>query len=158
MGNQSNCDAALKRHRVVKGSESGHCCFEATVIDTAKEVAGHPDWVCECFDLSRAHAIADAMNAADEEPLSEKVPDPVFQDGCGKEFDVLSALVYFPLGSSPFVVWPSQIITDANTGKWEMCAQTLDSNRSYWIEGSMFKQHTLLLKLDATSEEFLAAF
>jgi|GEM_PF-5983942 len=59
------------RYQVVKGSESAHCCFEATVVDTEKEVHDRPDWVCECFDPARAHAIADALNRADEAPLDE---------------------------------------------------------------------------------------
>ena len=60
------------RYQVIKGSVTSHCYFEATVVDTEKKSLGHPDWICECFDLSRAHAIADAMNTADESPLSEK--------------------------------------------------------------------------------------
>lgn len=64
------------RYQVVMGSESAHCCFEATVIDTAKEVLGHPDWVCECFDPPRAHDIAAALNAADEAPLEPTIGIP----------------------------------------------------------------------------------
>lgn len=60
------------RYKVIKGSESGHCCFEATVVDTHVQTLGHDDWVCECFDLPRAHQIAEALNAADEAPLETK--------------------------------------------------------------------------------------
>ena len=61
------------RYQVVKGSESGHCCFEATVVDTHKKCSGghHDDWVCECFNLSQAHQIADALNTVERLPLSE---------------------------------------------------------------------------------------
>lgn len=58
------------RYQVVTQSESGHCCFEATVVDTEKP---HPyykdkfDWICECFDVEQAELIADALNRAEEE-------------------------------------------------------------------------------------------
>jgi hypothetical protein len=140
-----------ERYQVVKGSESGHCCFEATVIDTEKEVLGHPDWVCECFDPPRAHAIADALNAADEAPLSEV--EPVFQDRCGKEFDVLSALLYFPAeNGDPVLVFPCQTETNADTGRWKMYVMTL-AGHQYLIYGRMFKKNLQLLKLEASGEE-----
>lgn len=62
------------RYEVIKGSESSHCCFEATVTDTHKKCHGdhHDDWVCECFNVSRAHQIADALNIADEAPLDDE--------------------------------------------------------------------------------------
>lgn len=49
-----------ERYKVVEGSESAHCCFEATVVDTqfCNEL------VCECFDMESAQKIADALNAA----------------------------------------------------------------------------------------------
>jgi hypothetical protein len=59
------------RYEVKKGSESGHCCFEATVVDNHKKTRNGLDWACECFDVSRAHQIADALNVADEAPLDE---------------------------------------------------------------------------------------
>lgn len=45
------------RYVVVSGSESGHCCFEFTVVDTQEETT-----VCECFDEVSAVKIADALN------------------------------------------------------------------------------------------------
>lgn len=155
MGTQAKC---TKRYRVVKDSESGHCCFEATVIDTAKEVAGHPDWACECFDLPRAHAIADAMNMADEAPLSEKTPGPVFQDRCGKEFDVHSALLYFPNEGEPRLVLPGQTESDLDTNRWEMYVVTLVGSHQYLVRGNMFEAHPWLLKLEASGEDIEAAF
>lgn len=58
------------RYKVVEGSQSAHCCFEATVVDTTKPVMiggehyeGQFDPICECFDRSDADAICAAMNA-----------------------------------------------------------------------------------------------
>ena len=55
-----------ERYKAVKGSESGHCCFDATVVDTQTPHPTFPehDWVCECFDMETAQKIADALNAA----------------------------------------------------------------------------------------------
>jgi hypothetical protein len=148
------CDCNTKRYRVVKGSESAHCCFEATVVDTTKEVVGHYDWICECFDLSRAHAIADAMNAADGAPLNEKTPEPVYQDRCGKEFDVLSALLYFPDGKSdPMLVLPCHSEYNTNTGRWTLHVKTLVDSHPYLISGYMFKKNSQLLKLEASGDD-----
>jgi hypothetical protein len=64
------------RYQVVDGSQSAHCCFEATVVDTTKPVIiagkqwtrgdGEPQWeaVCECFYREDADRIAAAMNAS----------------------------------------------------------------------------------------------
>lgn len=53
-----------ERYKVVKGSESGHCCFEATVVDTQTHTNGEFDEVCECFNMEIAQEVADALNAA----------------------------------------------------------------------------------------------
>lgn len=56
-----------ERYKVVEGSESGHCCFDATVVDTQTPHPFYSDdyaWVCECFDIESAQNIADALNAA----------------------------------------------------------------------------------------------
>ena len=54
------------RYKVLEGSESGHCCFEATVVDTMKPlfICGEPkcEQVCECFALADAERICLAMN------------------------------------------------------------------------------------------------
>jgi len=67
--------ASSGRFEVREGSESGHCCFEATVVDTATP---HPvygtlnppqfNWVCECFEVEDARRIAAALNAAEGKP------------------------------------------------------------------------------------------
>lgn len=57
----------LPRYKVVRGSESGHCCFEATVIDTqSTEYHQSGDWIAECFDEKDAERICAVLNAAEE--------------------------------------------------------------------------------------------
>lgn len=58
------------RYKAVNGSQSAHCCFEATVVDTTKPVMiggkhykGQFEPVCECFDSEDAERIVAAMNA-----------------------------------------------------------------------------------------------
>lgn len=65
------------RYQIYKGSQSAHCCFEATVVDTTKPTmigdkhykdAGddgqfHYEPVCECFDTADAEMICGALNA-----------------------------------------------------------------------------------------------
>ena len=65
------------RYKIINGSNSGHCCFEATVVDMAKsEIIGgeyyagsdgdiYYEIVCECFSMEDAQLICDALNAAD---------------------------------------------------------------------------------------------
>ena len=61
------------RFRVVDGSQSAHCCFAATVVDTTQPVMvggehyeGQFVAVCECFQEGKAKKIAEALNAAEE--------------------------------------------------------------------------------------------
>ena len=62
---------------VIPKSQSAHCCFEATVVDTnaPKVFNGVPyiddgvpqyEAVCECFDIADAQRIANALNAEEE--------------------------------------------------------------------------------------------
>ena len=68
----------MSRYQVSAKSESAHCCFEATVLDTeswqwadnAKTVpllkadgTLYYESVCECFELAHAEMIAAALNA-----------------------------------------------------------------------------------------------
>lgn len=66
------------RYVVVSGSETAHCCFEATVVDTARPrvIGGKPfapngaqryENVCECLDVEDAEMIANALNAPQNE-------------------------------------------------------------------------------------------
>lgn len=55
------------RYQVVRESQSGHCCFVATVVDTATPLEwpeGEFKSVCECFELKDARKIAKALNGA----------------------------------------------------------------------------------------------
>lgn len=54
------------RYKVVKGSDSGHCCFAATVIDTTIE-RGDKRNICESFSMENAELIAKALNALEVE-------------------------------------------------------------------------------------------
>lgn len=59
----------MNRYVVVAGSQSAHCCFGASVVDTTRPymIAGK-QWgnlfeeVCECFYEADAEAIAHALN------------------------------------------------------------------------------------------------
>ena len=64
------------RYIVKPYSQSGHCCFEYTVVDTTLPVIfhgeqyigrdGNPQFepICECFDEQDAKLICDALNKA----------------------------------------------------------------------------------------------
>ena len=61
------------RYSIREGSESGHCCFKATVVDTSKPYMigkeHYPDCyveVCECFNIEDAEKICAALNAAND--------------------------------------------------------------------------------------------
>lgn len=63
-------DPATSRYTVLPVSQSGHCCFEATVVDTTKPstaVAGQFEAVCECFTLGQANLVATALNLLPKE-------------------------------------------------------------------------------------------
>lgn len=53
---------------VVDGSQSRHCCFDATVVDTSKPTGymGQFDAVCECFTVEDARVVCDALNLANQ--------------------------------------------------------------------------------------------
>jgi hypothetical protein len=64
------------RYKVVEGSQSCHCCFAHTVVDTTKPsmigdtqyvVQGEPQWeaVCECFEEAEAKLVCEALNVSD---------------------------------------------------------------------------------------------
>lgn len=57
-------NASQMRYRVSTGSESGHCCYEASVIDTEAEITDTcTHVVCECFDITKAKKIAKLLNS-----------------------------------------------------------------------------------------------
>lgn len=65
----------MERYKVVKGSQSCHCCFEATVVDTTKPLEQYPgmqglpefDSVCECMDMESAELVCDALNSVEDD-------------------------------------------------------------------------------------------
>ncbi|GEM_PF-4731395 len=53
------------RFSVVKGSQSAHCCFYWTVVDTEQPVIDSPGefaQVCECFEEADARLLANLLN------------------------------------------------------------------------------------------------
>ena len=61
----------IERYKVVDGSQSAHCCFDSTVVDTTKPVMiggrqykGQFEAVCECFEPADAETIAAVLNTA----------------------------------------------------------------------------------------------
>ena len=66
-----------ERWRVVGQSQSGHCCFEATVVDGSRPIMRHGtpsrndkgeaeyEPICECFTEAEAIQICAALNAVD---------------------------------------------------------------------------------------------
>lgn len=59
----------MGRFLVVDGSQSGHCCFEYTVVDTELPVTiagvhykNQYEPVCECFERADADRICAALN------------------------------------------------------------------------------------------------
>lgn len=59
------------RYLVVEGSQSGHCCFDFTVVDSSEPLMLNGEHyknrfkqVCECFYEEDARMIADALNFA----------------------------------------------------------------------------------------------
>lgn len=61
----------MSRYEIREESQSAHCCFGATVVDTSKRLevgfGQIPDRfkaICECFDLEDARKVANALNCA----------------------------------------------------------------------------------------------
>lgn len=65
------------RYKVVLGSESAHCCFSHTVVDTSKRlIIGGKEWerngvpayetVCETFDEENALRVCSALNQSED--------------------------------------------------------------------------------------------
>ena len=57
-----------ERFKVQEGSQSFHCCFEWSVLDT-HDVQYRPEGqaVCECFEHKDALAICAALNQSERE-------------------------------------------------------------------------------------------
>jgi hypothetical protein len=61
------------RYKLVEESDSGHCCFKASILDTDKPirrgdgsiVEDQFESVCECFELDSAKKILGLLIATD---------------------------------------------------------------------------------------------
>lgn len=51
------------RYVVIEGSESGHCCFQYSVMD-ARHLDREP--ICETYTLETATQIAEALNQGEK--------------------------------------------------------------------------------------------
>lgn len=65
-------EAMTQRYKAIKDSQTAHCCFEATVVDTNKPRSLYPGDekftdICECFDMEDAERIAAALNKMEGE-------------------------------------------------------------------------------------------
>lgn len=62
----------MSRYKIVKGSESAHCCFDYTIVDsdtismTYRDGSVDYKTMCECFDLEEAQVILDALNRVND--------------------------------------------------------------------------------------------
>lgn len=63
----------MNRWETRKGSQSGHCCFDATVVDATKplmiggkQYEDHCEMICECYSMKDAEKIAAALNMAEK--------------------------------------------------------------------------------------------
>ena len=66
-----------RRYKIIPGSQSGHCCFEFTVVDTDRpwfNARGEPftdegeqlyEAICECYDEADAKRVCDALCICD---------------------------------------------------------------------------------------------
>jgi hypothetical protein len=81
------------RFVVQEGSNSGHCCFDYTVVDTARirkhpegydmppiDGQSHYETVCECFRQGEAEVICAALNAFPAERI-DVWTDEIHQSG-----------------------------------------------------------------------------
>lgn len=69
-----------ERYTVVEGSQSAHCCFAFTVVDTTKPVMvngaqykGQFEALCECWERSEADQIARALNIDVRQVMREEL-------------------------------------------------------------------------------------
>jgi hypothetical protein len=78
------------RYQIYNGSQSRHCCFEYTVVDTTKpdmiggkqykdpSCAGgqyHYETICECFSHEDAVIVCKALNSVDQKRFDVDEPE-----------------------------------------------------------------------------------
>ncbi len=64
----------MTRYRVVEGSQTAHCCFTHTVVDTTRpdliggeqyvdeRIGAYFEIICECFGVEDAENVTAALN------------------------------------------------------------------------------------------------
>lgn len=99
------------KYQVVEGSESAHCCFGFTVVDTEQPLvrsgvifAGRFVSVCECFEKKEADLICAALNAY--KPSEESAQK-------GESLDEQQTLI---LGEPAFK--PTLVCPTCKSGRW----------------------------------------
>ena len=61
-----------ERYKIIEGSESGHCCFDATILDThqpedlTKDGTPYYHNLAECFYIEDATLIVNALHQQEE--------------------------------------------------------------------------------------------
>ena len=63
--NENNLHGSLDRFIILNDSNSGHCCFEYSILDTEKIDEAWPEKyesICETFDIHSAKTICNALN------------------------------------------------------------------------------------------------
>lgn len=53
------------KYVVKSGSATGHCCFEASVVDSTVTSPHDNSVVCECYDPAMAERIASLLNGSE---------------------------------------------------------------------------------------------
>ncbi len=73
---------AEPRYKIVRGSQSYHCCFGSTIVDTTKPVMigeyhyeNQFEPVCECFEDKDAELICRALNL-NNQTLEQQLNQP----------------------------------------------------------------------------------
>jgi len=67
-------NSPTNRYKLIDGSQSSHCCFEFTIVDTTKPIANlnkelvYYEEVCETFDRQSAELILNALNTNEINP------------------------------------------------------------------------------------------
>lgn len=155
------------RYEVVKESQSGHCCFEATVVDTTKpcgvsvrfvdgETVEMPKFtqVCETFCPHMAEKIAEAMNLHDEAPLEEVPREPAVVDKFGQQITTSTPVIYM-LDDRAEVLIIDEIMVEMLSQTWLLKGRTRDM-REYEVYGDVCERHERLIVIGVDVSQVLS--